>query len=231
MGLNEPASRAARLEVVPFHSGSPAAAIGSRGRAAPRDRPRRPLELIRSGHRGRQLTPIRLYFPRRPARPWRVIRHGGRRTSQGRCLPPAQPASERALPVRQAPPRGASRLGRDSPRGRGERPRTLHRRWRSPPCLRKNSLRHLRPRLPARISCKTRAFCPSCHQKRMLAHAQWVEENVLAPVPHRQYVFTLPKLLRPHFHHRPYLGELCRIVARLLKVSHQHTAPPRAPAD
>ncbi|MCZ6525479.1 MAG: transposase zinc-binding domain-containing protein, partial [Gammaproteobacteria bacterium] len=38
------------------------------------------------------------------------------------------------------------------------------------------------------FSCKARYFCPSCHQKRMLAYGEWVEENVLAPVPHRQYV-------------------------------------------
>jgi len=46
-------------------------------------------------------------------------------------------------------------------------------------------------------SCKTRYFCPSCHQKRVLLYGDWVEQNVLAPVPHRQYVFTLPRLLRP----------------------------------
>ena len=35
---------------------------------------------------------------------------------------------------------------------------------------------------------------------------------MLAPVAHRQYVFTLPKLLRPNFsRHRAWLGELCRI--------------------
>lgn len=30
------------------------------------------------------------------------------------------------------------------------------------------------------FSCKTRYFCPSCHQKRMLAYGNWVEEDVLA---------------------------------------------------
>ena len=34
-------------------------------------------------------------------------------------------------------------------------------------------------------SCKTRYFCPSCHQKRMLAYGAWLEENLLAPVPPR----------------------------------------------
>ncbi len=67
-------------------------------------------------------------------------------------------------------------------------------------------------------SCKTRYFCPSCHQKRILAYGEWLENNVLAPVPHRQYVFALPKLIRPFFRHRRrYLGELCRLVAALLK--------------
>ena len=33
------------------------------------------------------------------------------------------------------------------------------------------------------FSCKTRYFCPSCHQKRVLLYGEWVEEHVLAPVP------------------------------------------------
>ncbi|MGB8434530.1 MAG: transposase zinc-binding domain-containing protein, partial [Burkholderiales bacterium] len=67
------------------------------------------------------------------------------------------------------------------------------------------------------FSCKTRYFCPSCHQKRVLAWRDWVEQFVLQPVAHRQYVFTVPRLLRPMFgRHRRWLGELCRIAARLL---------------
>ena len=46
--------------------------------------------------------------------------------------------------------------------------------------------------------------------QRFLAYSQWLEENLLAPVPHRQYVFTLPKLIRPFFRYRRrYLGQLC----------------------
>jgi hypothetical protein len=79
-------------------------------------------------------------------------------------------------------------------------------------------------------SCKTRYFCPSCHQKRVLLYGEWVEENVLEPVPHRQYVFTLPRLLRPIFgRHRPWLGELCRIAARLLTRAHAEAAPGARP--
>ncbi len=51
----------------------------------------------------------------------------------------------------------------------------------------------------------------------MLAYGDWVEENVLAPVPHRQYVFTVPRMLRPIFsRRRGLLGELCHIVERSL---------------
>jgi hypothetical protein len=79
-------------------------------------------------------------------------------------------------------------------------------------------------------SCKTRYFCPSCHQKRVLLYGEWVEENVLAPVAHRQYVFTLPKLLRPIFsRHRAWLGELCRIAARLLTDAYAEATPGARP--
>ena len=80
-------------------------------------------------------------------------------------------------------------------------------------------------------SYKTRYFCPSCHQKRMLAYGEWLEDNVLAPVPHRQYVFALPKLTRPFFRYRRrYLGELCRLVAGLLKAGFDALEPHGQPA-
>ncbi len=78
------------------------------------------------------------------------------------------------------------------------------------------------------FSCKTRYFCPSCHQKRVLAYGDWVESSVLRPVPHRQYVFTVPKLIRPFFaYRRSLLGELCRIIARALTRAYR-VAHPRA---
>ena len=80
-------------------------------------------------------------------------------------------------------------------------------------------------------SCKTRYFCLSCHQKRMLAYGEWLEDNVLAPVPHRQYVFSLPRLARPFFRYRRrYLGELCRLVAGLLKTGFDALEPHGQPA-
>ncbi len=49
-------------------------------------------------------------------------------------------------------------------------------------------------------------------------------------MPHRQYVFTLPQLLRPVFgRHRAWLGELCRIAARLLAEAYAQAAPGARP--
>ena len=80
------------------------------------------------------------------------------------------------------------------------------------------------------FSCKARYFCPSCHQKRVLAYGDWVEANVLAPVPHRQYVFTVPRLLRPMFaRRRALLGKLCNIVEHLFARFHASARPGTRP--
>jgi hypothetical protein len=80
------------------------------------------------------------------------------------------------------------------------------------------------------FSCKARYFCPSCDQKRVLAYGEWVESNVLAPVPHRQYVFTLPRLLRPIFaRRRVLLGKPCNIVERLLARAYGRARPGARP--
>ncbi|MBM3878001.1 MAG: SDR family oxidoreductase, partial [Verrucomicrobia bacterium] len=64
-------------------------------------------------------------------------------------------------------------------------------------------------------SCRGRCFCPSCHEKRALEKAGWVAEHVCAEVPHRQFVFTIPKRLRLYFRfERRLLGDLCRAAAR-----------------
>ena len=76
------------------------------------------------------------------------------------------------------------------------------------------------------FSCKTRYYCPSCHQKRVIAYGERVEDNVLAPVAHRQYVFTLPRLLWPIIAiSRAWLGELYRIAARLLERAYAEALP------
>jgi hypothetical protein len=41
------------------------------------------------------------------------------------------------------------------------------------------------------LSCKGRGLCPSCGAKRAALFAAFLQEQVLAPVPHAQWVFTL----------------------------------------
>jgi len=61
------------------------------------------------------------------------------------------------------------------------------------------------------FSCKTRELCPSCAAKRSAATAALLAEEVLEEVGHAQWVFVIPKMLRPYFlHHRELLGGLAR---------------------
>ena len=60
------------------------------------------------------------------------------------------------------------------------------------------------------FSCRQRSCCPSCDQKRALLLAYRLKDEVLANVPHRQWVFTIPKRLRVYFRYdRKLLGKLC----------------------
>jgi len=64
----------------------------------------------------------------------------------------------------------------------------------------------------AAFSCRRRCLCPSCHQKRSLIFADQVAHEICALVPHRQYVFTIPKRLRIFFRFdRRLLGRLMRL--------------------
>jgi ribosomal protein S27E len=47
------------------------------------------------------------------------------------------------------------------------------------------------------FSCRTRGFCPSCHAKRLEEWGEWMREALLLDVPHRQVVFTIPRMPRP----------------------------------
>ena len=59
------------------------------------------------------------------------------------------------------------------------------------------------------FSRRGRSFCPSCEKKKQLLWAEWLREKLLAPVPHRHVVLTMPRLLRPLFRRRrELLGEL-----------------------
>jgi len=66
--------------------------------------------------------------------------------------------------------------------------------------------------------CKGRQFCPSCHARRLAEWSAWLDVHLLAPVPHRQVVLTVPKRLRAYFIcDRRRLGVLSRIATRTLR--------------
>ena len=72
--------------------------------------------------------------------------------------------------------------------------------------------------------CKGRHFCPSCHARRLAEWSLWLDERLLAPVPHRQVVLTLPKRLRAYFlHDQRRLGLLSQVAARTLRTYVQAT--------
>ncbi len=61
------------------------------------------------------------------------------------------------------------------------------------------------------FSCRGRWFCPSCHAKKVVQFAAHLQENILYPVPHRQYVFSIPKIIRRYFlYDRKLLGKLAK---------------------
>jgi hypothetical protein len=68
------------------------------------------------------------------------------------------------------------------------------------------------------FSCRGRWFCPSCHAKKGIQFGEHLRGEILYPVPHRQYVFSIPKILRYHFkYNRKLLTRLCHCANRSLK--------------
>ena len=67
------------------------------------------------------------------------------------------------------------------------------------------------------FSCKTFHLCPSCDKKRTILYAEYLAEELLLELPHRQFVFTVPKILRPYFKNDKRLfGEVSRLIFELL---------------
>ncbi len=58
------------------------------------------------------------------------------------------------------------------------------------------------------FSCKGRHFCPSCHQRRVRQTGHWIAHTVCHEIPHRQFVFTMPRPLRGIFRKRRHLLDL-----------------------
>lgn len=55
------------------------------------------------------------------------------------------------------------------------------------------------------FTCKGRHFCPACHQRRTRTIGEWIATAVCHEVPHRQFVFTIPRVLRGIFRKRRHL--------------------------
>ena len=67
------------------------------------------------------------------------------------------------------------------------------------------------------FSCKGFYLCPSCSQKRTLLFAEHLTEEVLLDLPHRQFVFTMPKALRPFFRHdRRLFAAVSRLIYAII---------------
>ncbi len=70
------------------------------------------------------------------------------------------------------------------------------------------------------FSCKCRGFCPACSKRKSLDLAIFLEEELFKSVPHRHWVWSVPKMLRLHFlHHRRLLPKLCRCAWDSLTIS------------
>ena len=67
------------------------------------------------------------------------------------------------------------------------------------------------------FSCKGFYLCPSCSRKRTLLFVEHLTDEVLLNLLHRQFVFTIPKALRPFFSHdRRLFAGISRLIYRLL---------------
>jgi len=69
------------------------------------------------------------------------------------------------------------------------------------------------------FSCRTRNFCSSCQAKRAALFAEKLAKEILAPVAHRHWTFSIPRVLRGLFEReRALLGLLSQTAyASILK--------------
>jgi hypothetical protein len=69
------------------------------------------------------------------------------------------------------------------------------------------------------FSCRTRNFCSSCQAKRSVLFGEKLAGEILAPVPHRHWTFSIPRVLRGLFEReRALLGLLSQTAyASILK--------------
>jgi hypothetical protein len=75
------------------------------------------------------------------------------------------------------------------------------------------------------FSCKGFYLCPSCSRKRTILFAEHLTNKVLLKLPHRQFVFTMPKALRPFFRHdRRLFTEVSGLIYDILREFYREAA-------
>jgi hypothetical protein len=63
-----------------------------------------------------------------------------------------------------------------------------------------------------------RVTSPSCSQKRTILMAEHLTEDVLLKLPHRQFVFTVPKALRVFFrNNRKLFADISRLIFSIIR--------------
>jgi hypothetical protein len=68
------------------------------------------------------------------------------------------------------------------------------------------------------FSCKSFYFCSSCSQKRTLLFSEYIRDHLLLSLPHRQFVFTVPRIVRPYFrHNRRLFSDFSRIIFAIIQ--------------
>ena len=66
-------------------------------------------------------------------------------------------------------------------------------------------------------ACKTWYLCPSCHQKRILLFSEHMANDVLLRLPHRQYVWSIPKALRIYFRNdKSLFADISKIIFSII---------------
>jgi hypothetical protein len=69
------------------------------------------------------------------------------------------------------------------------------------------------------FSCKSFFLCASCAQKRTLLLGEYLSENLLLCLPHRQFVWTIPKVLRVFLRHdRQLFADIGRLLYDILTI-------------
>jgi len=67
------------------------------------------------------------------------------------------------------------------------------------------------------FSCKSFFLCPACAQKRALLLGEYLSGNLLLNLPHRQFVWTIPKVLRSFLRHdRNLFADIGRLIFDIL---------------